>query len=177
VRSASGESANDLREELDVQRETISAQTLKLAALARQLEEQKQAETDRHKVDLASLDPVIVPAQEPEAEPVAPPRTRAEPQTSRRESLARFVASGRRLRDRCLTDPPNSSLDREADRWFTDVLSFLRGSLGAASVSAFMNPRPAGAVPEGIAEDRIPLWRGLDQRLEALNRLQEKVRS
>ncbi len=179
LRGASSEAATELRDQIEQQRDVIAAQEVKLHTLSQQLAEQKQAELDRRKVDLASLDPVIVPLHESDAEPAAAraPRARAEPQISRRESLVRFVASGKRLRDRCLTDPPNSSLDREADRWFADVLSFLRGSLGSPYVSEFMNPRPAGAVPEGIAEDRIPLWRGLDQRLDALNRFEERVRS
>lgn len=85
-----------------------------------------------------------------------------------REKLSAFYTQGRRLRDRCGTDPERSTLQAESDRWFKRVQGFLKENFDASYLARFDTERPTAFQPGGVAPARIGLWTGLDQRVMVL---------
>lgn len=93
-----------------------------------------------------------------------------------RESLATFMGKGIQLRNRCRTDPPGSSLEAEAEKWFNDVQSYLRRNLDSSYAAQFVATGATFFTPSGVPESRQPLWHGLNQRIETLDKFIDQLR-
>jgi hypothetical protein len=92
------------------------------------------------------------------------------------KALANYMQIGQSLRNRCGMDPPESALESDADKWFTDVRSFLNDNLDSSFVAQFSSTKPTLFIPNNVPEKRIPLWHGLNQRVEILDKFIDQLR-
>jgi hypothetical protein len=93
-----------------------------------------------------------------------------------REALGNLKVVGERLRERCRSDPPGSTLEREAEEWFAAVQKYLGENLDSSYVSQFASSKVTLFSPNGVPEARQPLWHGLNQRAEVLDRFIDQLR-
>jgi hypothetical protein len=102
---------------------------------------------------------------------VGPESATAEQKKDIRIALSGFMRAGDTLRDRCSSDSPNSQLEAEADAWFSQVVIWLRNHLDASFDAQFEHTTssPLGP-PSNTPANRAGLWRGVDQRVETLNK-------
>jgi hypothetical protein len=102
---------------------------------------------------------------------VGPETATAEQKKDIRIALSGFMRAGDKLRDRCSSDLANSQLEAEADAWFNQVVMWLRIHLDASFDAQFEHTTssPLGP-PSNTPASRTGLWRGIDQRVETLNK-------
>jgi hypothetical protein len=93
-----------------------------------------------------------------------------------REALGRYLLQGVGLRDRCQSDPEGSTLEQEASAWYGEVTDYLQKNLDSSFVSQFVMTKLRTFNPNGVAEKRLPLWAGLDQRVETLSRFIDQLK-
>lgn len=93
-----------------------------------------------------------------------------------RESLGEYIHLGATLRDKCRTDPLNTTLEAEANKWYANVLAYLEKTLDKSYHSQFSLQHASSFQPHGVPPERVALWAGIDQRLETLNRFIDQLR-
>ena len=86
-----------------------------------------------------------------------------------RIDLGNFMLRGSRLRDRCATDPLDSSLETDSNKWFQEVLDWLTEHLDSSFNAQFSLNRPSAFSPNNVPKERLNLWLGLNQRIEVLD--------
>jgi hypothetical protein len=87
-----------------------------------------------------------------------------------RIALGNFMRMGETLRDRCSSDPPASHLEAEADAWFVKVRAYLIARLDSSFDVQFEHITATAMEPGAVPHDRVGLWKGIDQRIETLNK-------
>ena len=87
-----------------------------------------------------------------------------------RLTLSDFMQKGEVLRTRCSSDCTNPKLEKEADAWFSEVLAFLREHLDSSFVVQFEHTTVTALVPGAVPQQCLGLYRGIDQRVETLNK-------
>ena len=93
-----------------------------------------------------------------------------------REALAQYMQQGIALRERCKADDPASNLESEANVWFGEVQKYLITNLDASFLSQFVADRPSAFSPGGVPQKRVPLWLGINNRVEQLNKFIDQQR-
>lgn len=93
-----------------------------------------------------------------------------------RETLGTFMRIGIALRDRCASDAPTSTLDREAQSWFDQVLVYLKANLDSSFADQFLMTVPTALSPGGVPQQRVGLWHGLNDRVQSLNRFIDQLK-
>ena len=93
-----------------------------------------------------------------------------------REALGNYMQRGMDLRDRCATDVPEKELEAEAQGWFGDVQQYLRQNLDSSYLNQFLLTHPDPLTPGGVRQEMLPLWHGLNQRTQNLNRFIDQLK-
>jgi hypothetical protein len=87
-----------------------------------------------------------------------------------KDALSGYMMRGLALKSRCSTDPPNSTLEQDAQAWLNEVAKYLSNNLGVSYVNQFALLRATAFEPNGVPSARVSLWKGIDQRIDALDR-------
>jgi len=93
-----------------------------------------------------------------------------------REALGTYMQRGMELRDRCATDVPEKELEAEAQRWFGEVQQYLRQNLDSSYLNQFLLTHPDPLTPGKVRQEMLPLWHGLNQRTQNLNRFIDQLK-
>lgn len=93
-----------------------------------------------------------------------------------REALGQFVQRGMSLRDRCATDVPVKQLETEAQVWFTEAQIYLTKNLDSSYLSQFLLTHPDPLTPGSVRPEMLPLWHGLNQRVQTLDRFIDELK-
>lgn len=94
-----------------------------------------------------------------------------------REVLGNFVRNGMTIRDQLASAStvPLSQTEADGQRWFEAVQIYLQANLGSSYVSQFIltNTEPT---PSDVTADRLPLWHGLNERIQTLNKFIDELK-
>lgn len=96
--------------------------------------------------------------------------------TKVREALGDYLQAGATLRNRCRIEPLGSHLEIDAEQWFSEVQHYLEKNLDRSFRSQFVVERASAFIPDGIAQQRVALWNGIDQRIETLGKFIDQLK-
>ncbi len=63
-----------------------------------------------------------------------------------------------------------SSLEAETDQWFNQVRNYLKTNFDSSYETQFLATTPNAFRPNGVSEQTLNLWQGINQRVDVLNR-------
>jgi hypothetical protein len=93
-----------------------------------------------------------------------------------REALGNCMQHGMELPDRCATDLAEKDLELEAQHWFGEVQQYLRQNLDSSYLNQFLLTHPDPLRPGNVRDEMLPLWHGLNQRTQNLNRFIDQLK-
>ena len=95
-----------------------------------------------------------------------------------RTALANFMLRGMSLRSRCSrTAQEDPKLDDDAAQWFAEAQAYLSATLDASFVVQFANTHATSLQPGGVPQERHGLWKGLDQRIDTLDKFIDQFKT
>jgi hypothetical protein len=94
-----------------------------------------------------------------------------------REVLGNFVRDGMRIRDQLASEStvPISQVQADGQRWFEAVQAYLQANLGSYYLSQFLLTNTEMS-PSDITSERLPLWHGLNERVQTLNKFIDELK-
>jgi hypothetical protein len=94
-----------------------------------------------------------------------------------RETLGNFVRDGMRIRDQLASTSvtPPSQVQADGQRWFEAVQVYLQANLGSSYVNQFLLTYTE-MTPNDIMAERLPLWHGLNERVQTLSKFIDELK-
>lgn len=94
-----------------------------------------------------------------------------------REQLGELFANGVQLRDSLRSSKEDlATLETQANAWFQNVQHVLKNKLGESYRAQFAANRASAFNPGGVPAERVNLWKGLDLRLDVLEKFIDELK-